>query len=122
MTLVHTKNLTEVGEDIGIDAGREMVKAFRAANPEATTGYYIGRQIIEQILNQAGCVGINFRKCLTETNQEHLVYTGVDEEGKDILSYAVVTNSGELTSQSAIVADKTIWWDDNGMDTLLGND
>lgn len=121
MTLVHTKNLTEVGEDIGLEAGREMVKAFKAANPEATTGYYIGRQIIEQILAQPGCVGINFRKCLTETNEEHLVYTGVNEDGNDILSYAVINNSGELTSQNGIVADKTLW-DDLFGDALLGND
>ncbi len=110
-TLSETANLAQVGEDIGLTAGIKMVKAFQAANPDATTGYYIGRNIIEQILTQPGCVGINFRKCLTNLNEEHLVYTGVDADGKDILAYSVVNNTGDIVTQDAIVADKTIWWD-----------
>ncbi len=106
--LVQTKNLAEVGEDIGLSEGKQLVKAFREANTDATTGYYIGRNILDQILAQPGCVGINFRKCLTEMNQEHLVYTGVDEQGKDILEFSVVTNTGDLVKQNGIVADK-IW-------------
>ncbi|MEO7961798.1 MAG: hypothetical protein ABIR19_09630, partial [Ginsengibacter sp.] len=99
-------------EDIGLSEGIKLVTAFKAANPEATQGYYVGRNIIEQILSQPGCVGINFRKCLTNMNEEHLVYTAVDAAGKDILEYSVVTRTGDIVKQDAIVADKTIWWDD----------
>ena len=111
-TLVETKTLAEVGENIGLTEGRELVNAFRAANPEATKGYYIGRNILEQIMAQPGCVGINFRKCLTNMNEEHLVYTAVDADGKDILEFSVVTNTGDIVKQDAIVADRTIYWDD----------
>ena len=111
-TLVETKNLAEVGENIGLTEGIELVNAFKAANPTATQGYYIGRNILEQIMAQPGCVGINFRKCLTNLNEEHLVYTAVDADGKDILEFSVVTNTGDIIKQDAIVADKTIWWED----------
>ncbi len=111
-TLSETKSLTEVGENIGLAEGIELVNAFKAANPTATSGYYIGRNILEQIMAQPGCVGINFRKCLTNLNEEHLVYTAVDAEGKDILEFSVVTNTGDIVKQDAIVADKTIWWDE----------
>ena len=50
-TLLQTNNLTEVGEDIGLSEGRKMVSAFKQASPDATQGYYIGRNIIDQILN-----------------------------------------------------------------------
>ena len=110
--LLETMTLTEVGENIGLTEGIQLVKAFKEANPDATSGYYIGRNILEQIMAQPGCVGINFRKCLTNMNEEHLVYTGVDAEGKDILQFTVVTNTGGIEKQDAIVADKTIWWDD----------
>ena len=110
--LVQTANLAEVGENIGLAEGQKLIKAFQEANPAATPGYYIGRKIMEEILAQPGCVGINFRKCLTEENFEHLVYTGVDQDGKDILEYTVVTNTGDIIRQDAIVADKTIWADD----------
>ena len=111
-TLLETKTLADVGEHIGLNEGRELVNAFRAANPEATKGYYIGRNILEQISAQPGCVGINFRKCLTNMNEEHLVYTGVDAAGKDILEFSVVTHTGDIAKQEAIVADRTIYWDD----------
>ena len=111
---LETKSLAEVGEDIGLAEGAQLVKNFREVNPDATPGYYIGRNIIDQILSQPGCVGINFRKCLSENNEEHLVYTGVDADGKDILSYSVVTNAGDIEKQEGIVADRvvidwTIW-------------
>ena len=115
--ILETKSLAEVGEDIGLNEGIELVNAFRTANPDATPGYYIGRNVIDQILNQPGCVGINFRKCLSE-NEEHLVYTGVDAEGKDILSYSVVTNTGDIVKENGIVADRIIidWTILNGPD------
>ncbi|MEO6813245.1 MAG: hypothetical protein ABI172_04905, partial [Ginsengibacter sp.] len=64
--VLDTKSLAEVGEDIGLAEGTKLVNAFREANPDATPGYYIGRNILDQILNQPGCVGINFKKCLSE--------------------------------------------------------
>ena len=113
-TALETKSLAEVGEDIGLEEGMKLVKNFREANPDATPGYYIGRNIINQILSQPGCVGINFRKCLSKNNEEHLVYTGVDADGKDILTYSVVTTTGDIVKADGIVADKiiidwTIW-------------
>ena len=110
--LLETMTLTEVGESIGLAEGIQLVNAFKEANPDATSGYYIGRNILEQIMAQPGCVGINFRKCLTNMNEEHLVYTAVDAAGKDILQFTVVTANGGIEKQDAIVADKTIWWDD----------
>ena len=120
--LLETKSLAEVGENIGLTEGIQLVKAFREANPTATKGYYIGRNILEQIMAQPRCVGINFRKCLTNTNEEHLVYTGVDAEGKDILEFTVVTNTGDMVKQDGIVADRTIYWDDlNGVIEVLNS-
>lgn len=118
--LLETMNLAEVGENIGLEEGIKLVNAFAEANPTATKGYYIGRNILEQIMAQPGCVGINFRKCLTNTNEEHLVYTAVDAEGKDILEFSVVTNTGDVVKQDAIVADKTLYWDGlNGIIEVL---
>ncbi|MEO9144361.1 MAG: hypothetical protein ABI237_02285 [Ginsengibacter sp.] len=111
-TTLETKNLAEVGEDIGLAEGMKLIQNFREANPDATPGYYIGRNILEQILSQPGCVGINFRKCLSENNEEHLVYTGVDADKKDILQYSVVTNVGDIEKHEGIVADKVVLdWD-----------
>ena len=105
---IETKKNAQVGANIGLAEGKELVQNFRDANPDATPGYYIGRDILDQILNQPGCVGMSFKKCLSDNNEEHLVYTGVDAEGKDILEYSVVTNTGDIVKNEAIVADKII--------------
>ena len=115
---VAIKSFAEVGEDIGLAEGAKLVNAFKEANPDATQGYYIGRNILEQILAQPGCVGINFRKCLTNLNEEHLVYTAVDEDGKDILEYSAVNFAGDLVKQDAIVADRTLYWDQHVLEVL----
>ena len=44
-------------------------------------------------------------------NEEHLVYTGVDADGKDILEFSVVTNTGDIIKKDGIVADRIMWWD-----------
>ena len=115
--LLETKTLAEVGEDIGLAEGIKLVTAFSKANPAATKGYYIGRNVIDQILSQPGCVGINFRKCLTEMNEEHLVYTGVDADGKDIVEYSVVTITGDVVKHNAIVADR-IWINNDEIEVI----
>lgn len=109
---LETRSLAEVGSDIGLAEGKRLVDNFREANPNATPGYFIGRNIIDQILSQPACVGIRFRKCLSDNNEEHLVYTGVDAEGKDILEFSVVTNTGDIEKYDGIVADRIIIdWD-----------
>lgn len=106
------KKRADVGKDIGHEEGYKMVNAYREANPEAVPGHFIGRDILEKILNQPGCVGISFRKGLNESGEEHLVYTGVGEDGKDIFTFSVVTPSGTIELKDGIVADRTIWdWD-----------
>ena len=102
------QNLEEVGEDIGLIEGATMISSFRQKNPNATFGHYIGKTILTEILAQPGCVGINFRKGYDLFNQEHLVYTGVDENGKDILSTLAIEKSGQLIVKDGIVADKSI--------------
>ena len=116
-TLLETKNLAAVGEDIGLTEGIKLVNAFKEANPTATAGYYIGRNILEQIMAQPGCVGINFRKCLTNMNEEHLVYTAVDADGKDIVEYAVVTVTGDVAKQDGIVADR-VWINNDEIEVI----
>lgn len=113
-----TKSLAEVGEDIGISEGTEMIASFRIANPQATTGYFIGSEILKQILLQPGCVGINFRKGLNASNEEHLVYTGVDVDGRDILNILAVEHNGQLVQKNGIVANRSSTTIDVDSDTL----
>jgi hypothetical protein len=99
-------NLAQIGEAVGIELGRQMVKNYRQTNPADVEWYMIGREIIEKILAQPNCVGIKFFNALNEFGQKTLVYVGIDQNGSSILRYSVIDISGELQCQEGIVADR----------------
>lgn len=103
--LITKKDYAAVGEEISHEQGRDFVKAFTQANPEENTGYHLGRNIIEKILSQPGCVGIRFYYGLNEKGQKTLVYVGMDADGKDIVNRTIVLSNGEFKSEAGIVAD-----------------
>jgi hypothetical protein len=100
------KPLEQVGEDIGLAEGASMVQAYRQANPTDTVSHIVGRDIIEQILAQPGCAGINIASAAKENGERTLVFIGVDADGQAITSYPVVNIGGQLEEKDAIVADR----------------
>jgi hypothetical protein len=100
------RDLITVGEEITHELGAQMVKDFQVANPLEVKSYYIGKNIISQILAQPGCVGIKFYNAYNEAGKRTLVYVGVDEFGKNIMEYTLVNNDGSFDQKKAIVADR----------------
>ena len=102
-----------VGEHIGYELGAKMVKDY--ANKYQKTGsQFVGRNILEQILAQPGCIGIKVFNAVNELGQDTIVYIGVNAEGDDLLNFTVVSPAGEMNSSEGIVADRTIgagWFD-----------
>ena len=103
--LLH-KPLAEVGEAISHDLGAQMVKDYQLANPGDVKAYYVGREILSQLLAQPSTVGIRFFNAYNEKGEKTLVYMSVDAKGKEILKYVVVNETGVLASNEAIVADR----------------
>lgn len=97
-----------VGENIGYEKGAVMVKRWYDANPNDVLSHFVGRDIIEQILAQPGCVGIRIFGALNELGIRQPVMVGVDANGKNILNYNVVNADGSIVMQNAIVADKVL--------------
>ena len=46
------------GSQITLQDGAVMTASHRAANPNARLGHFMGKDILNQILAQAGCMGI----------------------------------------------------------------
>ena len=101
------KNVSAIGEEIGLELGQELVHAYQTANANATHYFEIGRQIIDQILAQPGCEGMRFYKAYNEMGEETLVYVGLDAEGSTLLEFTTINNQGLLQSNKGIVADRT---------------
>jgi hypothetical protein len=103
--LLTKKDYAAIGEEISHELGADFVKGYRQAHPGELAGYTLGRNIIEKILAQPGCVGMNFHYGLNEEGQKTLVYVGIDAEGKD-LKRVVVMENGALSEELGIIADR----------------
>jgi myo-inositol-1-phosphate synthase len=100
------RKVAQVGEAISHELGVQMVKDYQAANPSDVKAFHIGKDILEQILTQPGCMGVRFYNAYNEMGQKTLVYVGIDAAGKSIIEHVVVDNSGVLSTEKAIVADR----------------
>jgi hypothetical protein len=117
--LLTKRNITTIGEEITRESGAQMIKDYYQAHPTDVKSYIIGKDIINQILTQPGCAGIQFYNAINEAGQKTLVYVGLDENGKALMSYKSVNNQGILAEEKGIVADKVLpqgdsledWWD-----------
>lgn len=114
------ENLAQIGEEVGLELGTQMVKNYREANPTDVQWYMVGREIIEKVLAQPGCVGLKFYNAYNEEGQKTLVYVGVDQNGKVILEYSVINVEGELAREKGIVADRIRL--PNASDNIIGDD
>ena len=104
--LLALKKVASIGEEIGLELGTQFIKDYQVANPTDVQYYVIGRNIIDEILSQPGCVGLRFYNAYNEIGEKTLVYVGLNKDGKAIVEYTCINNEGVLESQKGIVADR----------------
>ena len=100
-------NYAEIGEAISHDLAAKMVKDFHDAHSEDVQAFLIGKNILEQILAQPGCVGVKFYNAYNEAGVRTLVYVGLDKNGNIIAEYTGVNEEGKLGKVEALVGDRT---------------
>ena len=115
------KNVAQIGEEVGLELGTQMVNSYREANPTDVKWYMVGREIIEQILAQPGCAGLKFYNAYNEAGEKTLVYVGVDQNGKGLVKYSVVNVEGQLEEEKGIVADRVRVLG-TGVESTIGDD
>jgi hypothetical protein len=105
--LTQTTEVAKIGENIGLNLGEEMVKAFYDKHPEIAYANVMGKEMIEKILNQPGCTGIAILPGYNREQVRQSILVGIDDNCKPILSYNIVNTTGELRKENGIVADRT---------------
>ena len=83
--LLTQKDYAAIGEDISHETAADFIKSFNGAFPGEGGVFGLGRNIIEKILAQPGCVGMRFHHALNENGQKTLVYVGMDANGNDLV-------------------------------------
>ena len=94
-----------IGEHIGFELGAKLIKNYYDVNGKNSC-HFVGKNILEKMLSQPECIGINIYKALNEAGQQTYVLVGVDNSGKKILEYSQINPEGRLENQEGIVADR----------------
>jgi hypothetical protein len=104
--LITKTEYAAVGEEISHELAADFTAAFEKAYPLENRGFTLGRNIIDQILAQPGCVGLRFYNALNETGERTFVYVGIAADGKDIVKRTVVMQNGAMTDSDGIFGDR----------------
>lgn len=70
-----------------------MTAAYRLANPGTIKGRFFGRDILEELLAQEGCMGIRIYYGLDDDAIPQLVLVGADANENDMLDLVVDTST-----------------------------
>lgn len=73
------------GSAITLSNGASMTNEYRQRNPGAVKGHFFGKEILNQILDQEGCMGIRMYYGLDEDGNKQLVIVGADSDENDML-------------------------------------
>jgi hypothetical protein len=96
-----------IGEEITHELAAKMVKDHHDKYTlDESHSYYIGKDIVNQVLSQPGCVGIRFFDALNETGEKTLVYVGVDAKGKSIIEITTINDNGKLAVIKSTIGDQ----------------
>jgi hypothetical protein len=98
-----------IGEEISQELGAKMIKNHhdKYSNQESHS-YIIGKNIIEAILAQPGCVGIAFADAINEFGNKTLVYVGLDAKGNGITELTTVNDHGKLAVTPGMIGDRLL--------------
>jgi len=77
-------NGTEGGA-ISLTTGANLTSKYRDNNPGQTKGHFMGRDILLQLLEQEGCMGIRVYYGMDEDGEKQLVFVGADSSENDLL-------------------------------------
>jgi hypothetical protein len=79
------------GAIITLAEGSEMTANYRATiNMGETIGHAVGKNLVNAVLNQAGCMGIRFYQAINNKGEKQLVAVGVDENDNDMIQGVII--------------------------------
>ena len=73
------------GSKISVRDGAQMTANYRTANPGERKGHFFGKEILQDILAQEGCMGIRMYYGLDDDGEKQLVIVGADASEDDML-------------------------------------
>ncbi len=93
----------EVGKEIDYETGAKMIKRSFDENPDDVMAQFTGRNVIEKLLAQPGCVGIRTFYALNDMGIRQLIFVGVDGNGNNILEIDTINANGKINKNKGVI-------------------
>jgi hypothetical protein len=81
------------GDAIDLTVAKRWTANYRAVNSTGVQAHYFGNEIINQLLERPGCVGIRMYYAINDEGERKLLLIGVDAKGENMMP-----SSSERTS------------------------
>lgn len=78
---------------ISLTVAAAMTKNYRDANPTQVKGHYFGKDAIQDVLDQSGCVGLRIYYGLDNDGKKQLVIDGVTSDENDLFNGIILDRS-----------------------------
>ncbi len=88
---------------VSAEASRQWMTNYTSKNPSSLRAHFFGFEILNQILNQEGCIGIRMCYALNNSGIQQILLVGVNSNGENMLPSAQV--GGKASSDDGIIAD-----------------
>ncbi|QIX62589.1 hypothetical protein FY528_05685 [Hymenobacter lutimineralis] len=82
------------GGPIEVTTAAGWTANYRAEHPDEITAYFFGKNILQRLLSQSGCVGIRIYYGQDSAGVPKLVLVGADANQNDMLGGRIVADSG----------------------------
>ena len=80
-------------EEFPLDTAAEWTANYRKANPNGIKAHFFGKDIIQRILDQDGCVGIRCYYALDEKGVQQMIIVGADKDENDLYNGIIAEKS-----------------------------
>jgi hypothetical protein len=88
----------EAGQ-IPLDLAARWTRNFREKHPDETKAHFFGRNIVQKILDQEGCMGIRLFYALDDDSQKQLIMVGADADTNNQVDGVVAEFSSPCPDQ-----------------------
>ena len=101
---VASESLSRVDGDLILEnASKQWITNYQAKNPTSFYAHFFGFEILHQILNQAGCIGIRMYYALNSSGVQQILLVGVNSAGTNMLPTNQI--AGKVSGADATIAD-----------------
>jgi hypothetical protein len=73
------------GDPIDLAVAKRWTANYRAVNSTGVQAHYFGNEIINQLLQRPGCVGIRMYYAINDEGERKLLLIGVDSKGENMM-------------------------------------